>query len=363
VTSPASSIDRSCGPSGCEIDWLTSQRHAVDGDVRAFTAFAEERGWGDGLPLVPPTEELVREYLAGSGRFPDEAIAVLPPLGGECTVEKIAVNAAMAGAPLESMPLLIAAVSAIAEPDFNLAAVNATTGSSAPVLVVNGEQRDRLGIPCESGALGGVASGSVAIGRALRLIIRNIAGQVTGLTSKSVYGNPARIAGLVFGELEEASPWVPLGERRGCPGNAVTVFAGMGTMNVVDPGNDPDRLLDQIGRSIAYPGANGFAHAITYSEVLVAINPIWAEMIARAYPTAEDVQRAIWERSRRRMDEWAEPYHKWFVEGGRVDRATGLVPLVPTPDEVIVVCAGGFGGLHAAAIHGWGETRSITRAV
>jgi hypothetical protein len=362
VTSPASSIDRSCGPSGCEIDWLTSQRHEVEGDARSFTAFAEDRGWGDGLPLVPPTERLVREYLVASGRFPDEVVGVLPPIGGECTVEKIAVNAAMAGAPIDSLPLLIAAVSALAEPDFNLEAVNATTGSSAPVLVVNGEQRDRLGIPCESGALGGVASGGVAIGRALRLIMRNIAGQVTGVTSKSVYGSPARIAGLVFGELEEASPWVPLGERRGCPGNAVTAFGGMGTMNIVDPGNDPDLLLDQIGRSIAYPGANGFAHAITYSEVLIAINPIWAEMIARAYPTAEDVQRAIWERSHRRMDEWAPRYHQWFIEGGRVNDA-GTVPLVPTAEEVIVVCTGGFGGLHAAAIHGWGETRSITRAV
>jgi len=320
-------------------------------------------GLGRRAPLVPPTEGLAREYLAASGRYPDELIAKLPPLDGEATVEKIAVNAAMAGAPTESMPLLIAAVEAVAEDDFNLAAVNATTGSSAPVFVVNGEIRGRLSIPSGSGALGGVAGGHVSIGRAFRLIIRNIAGQVTGVTSKSVYGNPARIAGLMFGEFEEASPWRPLGERRGCPGNAVTAFAGMGTMNIVDPGNDPDLLLEQIGKSIAYPGANGYAHAITYSEVLVAINPVWAEMIARAYPTAEDVAERIWERSKRPMDAWAERYHTWFIEGGRVDPSTGLVPLVPTPQQVLVVCGGGLGGLHAAAIHGWGETRSITRPV
>lgn len=325
--------------------------------------FAEEKGWGDGLPLVPPTEGLVREYLAASGRFPDEVVAVLPPLDGECTIEKIAINAAMAGAPIASVPLLIAAVEAMAEPDFNLAAVNATTGSSAPVFLVNGPLRHTLTIPCETGALGGVVGGSVSIGRALRLIIRNIAGQVTGVTSKSVFGNPARIAGLVFGELEEASPWTPLSERRGHAGDAVTVFGGMGTMNVVDPGNDPDLLLKQIGASIAYPGANGFAHAITYSEVLVAINPVWAEMIARAYPTVEEVQQQLWQHARRPLDAWAERYHQWFVEGGRVDPESGLVPLVPSAEQVLVVCAGGFGGLHAAAIHGWGETRSITRPV
>jgi len=92
VTSPGGIIDRSCGPSGCEVNWLTSQRHEVDGDVRSFTAYAEERGWGDGLPLVPPTGGWPASTSRPSGRYPDELIAKLPPLDGEATVEKIAVK-------------------------------------------------------------------------------------------------------------------------------------------------------------------------------------------------------------------------------------------------------------------------------
>ena len=357
MASPESSSPPSSAPSG-----LSSRRHEVAPDGRAFTAYAEQQGWGDGLPLIPPSEELVQEYVDRSGRDASEVIAQLPPIGGTATVEKIAVNAVMAGAPAASVPLLIAAVEAISDDDFNLAAVNATTGSSIPALVVNGPIRNALRIPCEAGCLGGAAGNGASIGRALRLIIRNIGGQVVGLTSKSVYGSPGRVAGIVFGELEEQSPWVPLAERRGVPGDAVTAFAAMGTMNIVDPGNDPDLLLEQIGRSIAYPGANGFAHSITYSEVVVAINPVWAEMIARKYPTAEAAQEKIWLRSHLPMGSWAERYHGWFVEGGRAN-AQGMVPLVPTPDQILLTVCGGMGGLHAAALHGWGETRAATRPV
>ncbi len=287
---------------------------------------------------------------------------MLPPLDGECTVEKIAVNAVMAGAPVDSVPLLIAAVEAITDEQFNLHAINATTGSVVPALVVNGPIRDQLDIPYGTACLGGADGNAVSIGRALRLIIRNVGGHVAGTTSQSVYGNPGRVAGLVFGEWEERSPWGTLAAPRGIDGDAVTVFGAMGTMNIVDPGNDPALLLEQIGTSIAYTGSNGYANAITYSEVLVAINPIWAEMIAREYTTADDVQNAIWRFARRPMSVWPETYHRWFIEGGRVGD-DGMVPLVPTPDQVLLTVAGGLGGLHAAALHGWGETRAATRAV
>ena len=92
-------IDRSCGPEGCEIDWLASPRVEVDADPVAFTKFATDAGWGDGLPLVPPTESRVREFVQASGRFPDDLLGAVPPRNGRATVEKVAVNAVMAGAP------------------------------------------------------------------------------------------------------------------------------------------------------------------------------------------------------------------------------------------------------------------------
>src|SRR4029453_18022411 len=150
-------IDRSCGPSGCQIDWLTSPRVDTDVDVIAFTKFATDAGWGDGLPLVPPIEDFVREYVAASDRFPDDLLAELPPRNGRCTVEKVAVNAVLAGAPATAMPLLCSAVEAMAAPDFNLFALNTTTSCVVPGVFVNGPVRDELGIPYGPGCFGGVA--------------------------------------------------------------------------------------------------------------------------------------------------------------------------------------------------------------
>jgi hypothetical protein len=355
-------IDRSCGPEGCEIYWLTSRRHSVDDDVAAFTRFAAERGWGDGLPLVPPTEARVRAFLAACGRYPDELIAVLPPTGGEATVEKIAVNAVMTCAPPESMPLLAAAVEALATDRFNLAAVNATTGSSVPAMIVNGPIRNQLDIPYGAGCLGGVATSSLSIARAVRLVMRNISGQIINQTSKSVFGNPSRVSGLLFGEWEEESPWEPLAARRGVTGDALTVVSAMGTMNIVDPLSDPELLLQQIGKSAGYPGANGFANAITYSEAVVAVNPVWARFLAAAYPDVRDAERRIWELTGRPLSAWPPEYHRWFREGGRV-ADDGLVHLTPSPEEIMVVVAGGMGGLHAAVLHGWGESVAQTRPI
>src|SRR6218665_1255190 len=297
MTSQAINIDRSCGTSGCEADWLSSQRHEVSDDIVAFNAEALANGWGDGLPLIPPTEERVQEFLVKGGRFPDELIAVLPPLRAECTVEKIAINAVMAGCSGEAMPLLCAAVEAMADSRFDLAGLNATTGSVVPAVIVNGPIRNRLDIPYQAGCLGGVASPAVAIGRALRLITRNVAGQLIGSTSQSVYGTPGRVAGIVFGEWEERSPWAPLAQRRGVKGDAVTAYGAMGTANICDVvANSADGFLDMIAKSMAYPGANGFLPSSAFSETLCAINPIWAEVIAKEYPNIEDVQAYIWEK-------------------------------------------------------------------
>src|SRR5437879_4781618 len=236
ATLPESTIDRSCGHSGCRIDWLTSERLEVDDDVVAFTKLATDAGWGDGLPLVPPTEARVRDHVAASHHWPDDVLAELPPRRGRCTVEKLAVNAVMAGAPAESMPLLCAAIETMADPLVNLFALNTTTCSVIPGVFVNGPARHELKIPYGPGCFGGEAGPAPAIGRALRLVMRNVAGQVVGISSKSVFGQPARVVGIVVGEWEERSPWAPLAERRGAPpgANAVTVKDVPGTCDLAD---------------------------------------------------------------------------------------------------------------------------------
>jgi len=361
---PDSTIDRSCGPSGCQIDWLASPRIEVDDDPVAFTKFATDAGWGDGLPLIPAREDVVRDYVAASGRFPDDLVAELPPRRGRCTVEKIAVNAVMAGAPREAMPLLIASIEAMADPDFNLFALNTTTCCVVPGMFVNGPARHGLNIPYGAGCFGGEAGPAPAIGRATRLIMRNVAGQRVGVSSKSVFGQPGRVTGIVVGEWEERSPWAPLSERRGCPlgANAVTVHGVTGTIDVADVVADNGLdLLQIIGKSLAFVGTNAFiGEAHHGAEVAVAIAPPWAELIANDVPEIADVQRLLWEHAALPVSFWPDAKRHVYERGDKVDDR-GLVPLVQDPDHLIVMVCGGLGNLHALAMHSFGPTRSVTR--
>lgn len=355
---------RDCGPEGCEIDWLTSKRHEVELDTRAFLDYAMAQGWGDGLPLIPPREALVRGHIAASGHYPDEIVALLPPLKAECTIEKLAINAVMAGAPAESMPLLIAALEAMAESKFELASLNATTGSVVPALVVNGPIRNQLDIPYQNGCLGGVAGPAPAIGRALRLVMRNVAGQVVGLTSQTTFGTPGRFCGIVFGEWEERSPWAPLAERiAGIKGNAVTAYGAMGTTNICDMiANTGEQFCEYLGKSLGAFGANGFLPSSPYSEALLAINPVWAEIIARDIPNFDDVQHLIWEHTGHHIDEFPKGYQDPIVACGRV-HANGRFYLTREPKDVFVMVAGGMGSLHAAFLPSWGTCLTTTKPI
>jgi hypothetical protein len=351
-----------CGPEGCELDWLTSAQLEVDDDPVAFQKLATDAGWGDGLPLVPPTEERVREYLVASGRFPDECLAELPPRNGRCTIEKVAVNAVMAGAPAESMPLLCAAIDAMADPVFNLFALNTTTSCVVPGMFVNGPARHRLSIPFDAGCFGGVAGPAPALGRAMRLVMRNVGGQVVGVSSKSVFGQPGRVAGIVVGEWEERSPWAPLAERRGVAGDAVTVHGCTGTIDVADIVADNGRdLLEVIGKSLAFPGTNAFIGAHHGAEILVCLAPPWADLIAKAYPDVEDLRERLWAHAALPIEWWPEPHREKATENGRVDD-DGLVHLVAGPEHMLVMVCGGLGNLHALALHSFGPTRAVTRA-
>src|SRR5438270_2274410 len=311
-----------CGPEGCELDWLTSDRLEVDDDPVAFQKLATDAGWGDGLPLVPPTEERVRDCLVASGRFPDECLAELPPRNGRCTVEKVAVNAVMAGAPAESMPLLGAAIDAMADPIFNLFALNTTTSCVVPGVFVNGPARHELKIPFSAGCFGGAAGPAPAIGRALRLVMRNVGGQVVGESSKSVFGQPARVTGIVVGEWEERSPWAPLSERRGVAAgaNAVTVHGCTGTIDVADIVADNGRdLVAVIGRSLAVMGTNAFIGSHSGAELMLAIAPPWAELIAFSYSSLDDVCDDLWNHAALPVAMWPGPHQQALHDNGRVD--------------------------------------------
>jgi hypothetical protein len=342
---------------------LRSATLDVPADQEEFDAFARERGWSDGLPLIPPTAQRVNGYLDQWGVEPTEVLGALPPSNAAVTAEKLAINAVMAGAPADSLSLLRAAVEAVADPRYELHALNATTGSVATALIVNGEQRHSLGIPFGAGCLGGADGRAAAIGRALQLVMRNVAGQRIGVTSQSTFGQPARTVGIVFGEWEERSPWAPLAERRGVSGDAVTAFGTMGTVNICETmATDADTLLQFIGRSLAYQGANGYLLQLSFAEVVVVLNPVWAPMIGAAYPDPTDVQNLLWESASIPVTEWSAQYQQLYEQQGRIN-SDGRVLLARRPQDVIVLFAGGLGGLHAAALHSWGTTMAQTKPV
>jgi hypothetical protein len=362
VSDLASRVD--CGPEGCTIDWLVSERFEVDDDPVEFLKLATDAGWGDGLPLIPPTEARVRAFVAASGRFPDEVIADIPPRGGTATVEKIAINAVMAGAPAEAMPLLIAAVVTMSDPLLNLFALNTTTCCVVPAVIVNGPVRHELKLPMGPGCFGGEAGNGASIGRATRLIIRNIGGQKVGVNSKSVFGQPGRVSGICVAEWEERSPWAPLAERRGMPpgANALTVHGATGTIDIADivADNGVD-LLAIIGKSLAFVGTNAFIGLHHGAEIMVSIAPPWADLIAAAYPDIEDVQAKLYEHARLPISWWPEMHQRYQTESGRVDE-NGDVHLVESPEHMLVMVNGGLGNLHALALHSFGPSQAVTRA-
>ncbi len=212
--------------------------------------FMFDQGFSDGLPLVPPTPERVLRMLQGTSRSAQDVVAIVPPNMGEATIEKIAINAVMAGCKPEYLPVVIAAVEAVCTDEFNMHGVTATTMGAAPVMVVNGPIRQKIGMNMGLGALGAGNRANATIGRALRLIIRNVGGASTGGVERSTLGNPMKFT-MCFAEWEERTPWEPLHVERGFSpdDSVVTVFAMTGgPVHIVDQtSRAPDDIAGSLG--------------------------------------------------------------------------------------------------------------------
>ncbi len=344
---------------------LTSERIEVSADPRAQYELSLAEHWGDGYPLLPATDDAVEALLARSPYPADHALCVLPPVNGVATVELIAINAAMAGVEPAAFAHVLAALDAIAEPEWNAFGLTTTTSSVFPMLLVNGPARDELGIDYRASCMGGAAGrGTTTIGRAVALCLRNIGGQRAGETTKSVFGQPARL-GFCIGEWEERSPWPSLAQRRGFAADqdVVTVHGGKGTFPMADIYNDDPRdLLYLLAKSLAYPLANMFLGNQENGEVVLAINPMWAERFGGAFPNVEDLQQYLRDNAWQPIDLWPEFNAKSLRAKGRVD-AKGRVHLVERPDQIVPFVCGGLGSLHAISLPSFGESQMHTKAV
>ena len=320
-----------------------------------------QRGWTDGLPVRLPTLRRVERLLAALGDVdPGEVVAHMPPTGYGVTYETLAANAVMAGAAPELMPLIVTAVRAACEPQFNLNGIATTTGSSTPVVIVNGPLGREVGVNSGRGALGHGWRANAAIGRTLRLLITNVGGAVPGSVSKSIMGQPGRYT-FCFAENEAESPWAPLHVDRGLSAadDAVTVLGATGSVNLLTPRQDPEAMLSLFGDGLAFMGNPNVV--MGRGTVAVLITPGHAAVLAGAGLSKADVAREIWLRAGvpvERFPASAKPDPPYeFVEHD------GLVYPVKDPAHVFVLVVGGPEPTHATLIPSHPSSIPVTRAV
>jgi hypothetical protein len=222
---------------------------AFKGTLEEVNRHFYSNGWTDGLPIIPPTEDKVAEMMTGTDLPPDHVVAKVIPRMGKATVEKIAINAVMAGALPTHMPFLIAAVQAISDPKTRFDTFEVSTGSWAPFLAVNGPYRNDVNINCGSGALSPGNIANSAMGRAVGLIVKNIGGARKAIEDMGVLGNPAKWS-LVLGEDEEESPWESLSVERGFKKeeSTLTVFFPNTYIQTIPGETNAKGILDVLSR-------------------------------------------------------------------------------------------------------------------
>lgn len=330
--------------------------------------FMFDQGFTDGLPVVPPTPERVIRMLSGTKRDAQEVVAVMPPNMGDVTIEKIAINAVMAGCKPEYMPVLIAGIEAVCTDAFNIHGVMATTMGAAPVMVVNGPIRHKLGMNMKLGALGQGNRANATMGRALRLIVRNVGGAEPGGTERSTLGNPMKFT-MCFPEWEERSNWEPLHVERGfdAEDSVLTVFAmTSGPVLIVD---QESRDADQVAGSMGLSLESVFhtkAHRAAVDTLLV-VCPEHVDTLARGDYTKAQLRAQIQKVTERPLrdlvaDERSGVGLKQASAAKMTDeKLDRMVPKFASEDFLHIVVAGSNAGKFSGAFHGWasGEIGSM----
>jgi hypothetical protein len=335
--------------SGSKLHARRVELAALEDEVEA--AFA--KGWTDGLPIVPPTEARVLAMLEGTTRAPQDVVAVVPPDLVECTVEKVAINAVMAGCKPEYLPVVLAAVEAACTDTFNIHGVLATTMPVGPVIVVNGPIRRAIGMNSGKNVFGQGNRANSTIGRALQLVVRNVGGGRPGEVDRATFGNPGKLS-FCFAEDEEGSPWGPLSADLGARAGAstVTLFPGEGPRSIVDQlSRDPESLSRTFAanlRAVHHP------KLVLGFDAILAIGPEHARVYREAGWTKARVAERINALTR--------------VPGRELARGAGGIaeglpftgaaldadyPKFRPNNGLLIVHCGGGAGLFSSVIGGW----------
>ena len=328
--------------------------------------FCYQQGWTDGLPVVPPERPLVERFLAAAGRPPEEIVAEHLPTGRACTVESAAINAVMAGCLPQYFPTVLAALEALGQDEYNFHGASASTGGSAPVLIVSGDIADEIGINAGVNLFGPGARANATIGRAIRLVILNVFQMTPGIADRSTTGWPGKYT-CCIGENIAASPWEPVHVALGFPPeiSTVTVFAAAGFYNIENHYTaDPELLLLSFADTMRSLGA------LTDGQSLVVMAPEHAAIAASKGFSRQDVQEFLFEHAQRAPEDMRK-HGKWPADrpvaphaDGRFDSDTpGDAPFHRgrSPDDILIVVAGGEAGGHSAFLPSWSRGRNSIR--
>jgi hypothetical protein len=339
---------------------------ATDDEWGALQAAFGERGWSDGLPLVPPTEARVQAMLRYADRPASHVVGTLAPRMGAATVEVIAVNAVMAGCRPEHLPLLIAAVGAMAQRELNLYGLQTTTHCVAPLLVVNGPLAAPLGINAGSSLFGPGPWANGVVGRALRLLLLNVGGGTPIEIDKATMGHPGKYT-FCIAENEAASPWPSLRTERGYAPDVstVTLIGAEAPHNINDhESTTAGGLLTMIGGTMAQPGQNNIYYA---GEPLVILSPEHAATIAAEGYTKDDVRRALHALARIPLSRLSREnierrMYRKFPRQFRDRPLDTMVKAAQRWEDVMIVVAGGP-GKHSMYVPTFGGTRAVSQPV
>jgi hypothetical protein len=356
-----------------EAPHLRSFRERVlDAGITTSTSWEEANdrlyraGLTDGLPIVPPTPERLEAMLAGGSHAASGVLGTLMPSFVAATVWDVAVNAVMAGCEPGYLPIIEAAVEAVADPDFNLLGIQTTTGAATPALIVNGPVAAQLGINSGSNCLGQGSKANATIGRALRLILQNVGGGVPGVGDMATHGQPGKYT-WCFAENELASPWAPLSVDRGFPEGTNTLSAAgvVGSIEVVLQGGSPVELCHLLAQSMVPAGNVGSGGTMGSGQALVLLPPESAQFFASHGWSREDLQAELFRDARCSCSHLPqgtmEQVRDQALERGRP--FDGTVPVARSSQDIFIVVTGGV-GIKATVLPTWGGgTELVTRRV
>ena len=338
-----------------DTDKLHSRRLSIASEEDEIEA-CFDRGWSDGLPVVPPTELRVVRMLSGTTRQPSEVVGLVPPDYGECTVEKIAINAVMAGCKPEYLPVVIAAVEAALQDEFCMHGLLATTYFSGPMILVNGPLSRAIGMNSKGNVLGQGNRANATIGRALQLIIRNVGGGKPGGVDRSALGNPGKYT-FCFAEDETNSCWESLSEEKGFDKtqSTVTLFAADGVQGIVD---QKSREPESLARSFA-AGLRVASHPkmVMAADAFLVISPEHERVFREAEWTKQQLKDFLGELLMIPGEELVAG--AGGIAEGVPERLRDMTLPKFREGGLNIVRAGGSAGLFSAIIAGWGASGTM----